>query len=806
MRHLPALSNPPHRSQPARVVAMLAFSLGCFAGSSAGMDLFVDPVNGDDGHDGMGERSPLQTIVKARDLIRTKKLNRDMKEDLVVHLRGGRYQLDDTLLFDARDSGSNGHRVIYRAAEGEQPVLCGGRMVTNWQRVEDKPYFVAQVPGRKAIPLKAPKDPDRAPALHPRFYTLQTLSDDGFADYFAQLYVNGVRAELARSHTPRSSSRTEWWDDPETPWFRDGIPVRRSDIKDYSNPQDLRILWLEWFKTADVPVAALLPGDSDEEAIIRLRQPDFYKASSWKRIQPKTEFFIVNALEELDEPGEWYLDQKRDLVFYYPFQRDGDLDQAEVYAPRVEGLVRIDGSPMEPAHHLRFEGVTFQHGNWSARKDHYLGLSQAEIFKTYTSEFPGQVILDHADDIEIVGCTLRHMASCGIQLYEGCNRVLIEGNLCHDTTGAGITVGRWWLDQRECPPASVCTDVIIRNNIVRNTGRDYWQATGINVFAAWQCKVHHNDVSDIAYTAIHARIGDNPFIHPRIGRIEYKANKVSRAFAGEKWGIGDGGHLYLHGRYPDSVVTENYSLYANRNVNMEYYPDNHSYKELWTRNVSRYSQAKRPFFIKGQVTVTGNFSDRPPDRRAQNHTLVENDEWPPEARSIMDRAGLQPPWRHRLVETYGHENLAQGKPCRASSELGDTNAAAAAVDGNPRTFWHTRPGGDGEGWWMVDLGAAYIIDKITILPRQDMFQEHARSHLEVQASNDPDFTRHVVLCERREVSWYHKGGDHCSNLWEQFIPTMDGHRYLRVKSTGKIGALNFAEFGAYGHPAPAKAR
>ena len=599
------------------------------------MEFHVDPVDGNDANGGAKVDSAFRTIEKARDTIRAKKLNADMEEDLVVHLHGGRYELDDTLLFDARDSGSNGHRVIYRAWRDDHPVVCGGYRVRGWKPVGGKPYFVAPVPERKPVVMKSVKDPNYPPPLHPRFYDLQTLSRDGFADYFAQLYVNGVRAELARSHTTVTGSSKEWWHNPETPWFRDGIHVRKTDLKDYARPGDLRVLWLELFKTADVPVTKLLPGPTEAEAVLRMQQPDFYKASSWKRIQPTTSFFIVNALEELDEPGEWYLDRGKDLVYYYPFQRDGDLDEAEIYAPRIEFLVRIDGLPMEPVHHLRIEGITFQHGNWTARKDHYLGLSQAEIFRTYTSEIPGQIILDHADDIEIVGCTVRHMGSCGIQLYEGCHRVLIEGTLCHDTTGAGISIGRWWFDHRECPPESVCTRIMVRNNIVRGTGRDYWQATGINLFAAYDARVYHNDVSDIAYTAIHARIGDRPYNHPRIGRLEYKWNKVSRAFAGHKWGIGDGGHLYMHGRYPDSVIAENYSLHANRNINMEYYPDNHSYKELWTKNVSRHSRARRPFFVKGQVTVTGNFSDKKPGPGVTDHTLVKNDQWPPEARAIM---------------------------------------------------------------------------------------------------------------------------------------------------------------------------
>lgn len=780
---------------------------------SSQADLYVDPVHGNNTNSGVASDQAFASIEKARDTIRTKKLNQNLSTDLTVWLRQGRYELNDTLLFDARDSGSGGHSVVYRAYQNEKPVICGGRRVTGWTAVPGKPYFVASVPSQKPIPLTRPKDDDDLypPPLHPRHYKLQTLADEGFAAYFAQLYVNGVRAERARTSTTLTSSRNIWWDDPSTPEFRDGIYVRKLALTNYTNPQDLRVLWVEGFKIADVPVTEILPAGPDE-VILKMKQPGFNLCSGWDRIQPQTPFFLVNALEELDEPGEWYLDQKHRLVYYYPFKRDGDLNQAEVYAPRVEFLMRVAGSPIQPVHDLRFEGLTFQHGNWTGAKDEYLGLSQAEIFKTYSSEIPGQVILNCADNIAVVGCTVRHMGSCGIQLYEGCHNILLEGNVTYDTTGAGITIGRWWINPRYCLPETICTNIIVRDNVVRDTGRDYWQATGINLFAAWQVLVCHNDISDTAYTALHARIGATSYIHPRIGNIKFQANKVSRALQGHKWGIGDGGHLYLHGRYPGSEVSSNYSLYANQNVNLEYYSDNFSHTIRWMANISRFTQARSPYgaWHPGNVDVIfdNNYSDKPCKRignaRQTNFHLITNDQWPPEARRIMDDAGLEPQWRHLATSIYGHENLAQGRPCWASSEMDSQHAASAAADGNWSSFWHSRPDAPGATWWKVDLGAPYVIQRVTLMPRQDMYEEAAQKNIEVQASNDPDFKNYVVLCEQNSVPWYRKPsnpkeGVACSNMWEKYLPIMAGYRYLRVTSTVAGSSLSLAEFAAYGY-------
>ncbi|HEX7260451.1 MAG TPA: hypothetical protein VF258_01435, partial [Luteolibacter sp.] len=723
--------------------------------------------------------------------VRGRSLNKNMTGDVHVWLRGGRYELSETLLFDERDSGSNDKNVIYQAYESEQPVICGGKKVTGWQPVPDKPYFVAKVPRHTPVVLKGQKDGGHYPMpYNPQFYDSQAFASDGFADYFAQLYVNGVRAVRAQSQSTIPLSRKEWWDDAGTPWFRDGLYVRKPGIEKYTNPGDIRLLWVKYFKSADVPVTGITAEGADE-AVIKLMQPGFNTASGWNGIKKDPQFFIINALEELDVPGEWYLDQKKRLVYYYPFQRDGDLNKAEVLAPNVEFLVRIAGSALAPARNLRFEGITFQCGNWTGAQNEYLGLSQAEIFKDYSSEIPGQIILDHAANIAIVGCTVQHMGSCGIQPYEYCRDILIEGNTTDDTTGAGISVGHFWFNKRYCQTESVPTNITVANNIVRNTGRDYWQGTGINVFTANNAMVYHNDVSDIAYTAIHARVGDDgngrSFTHPAIGHIDYKWNKVSRAFQGHKWGIGDGGHLYFHGRYADCVVAENYSLHGNRNINNEYYNDN-AYNISWINNVSRGSKAHRSIFgdeYGSSVVYKNNYADR---ALARNVTLVKDGQWPDEAKKIMTNAGLEPKWQNRLNTIYGHENLAEGK----------SSTDAAGADDNWNTDYN------GPGAWQVDLGEKHVIQRITLMPKLKGADEDSMRNIEVQASNDAEFKECVTLCEQNELPWYHKTSPECTNMWEQYIPAMPGYRYLRVKSTNPAGKISFAEFEVFGYPEKTK--
>ena len=41
-------------------------------------------------------------------------------------------------MFDHRDSGTGGHKIVYRAADGPEPVLSGARAITGWQPDADR--------------------------------------------------------------------------------------------------------------------------------------------------------------------------------------------------------------------------------------------------------------------------------------------------------------------------------------------------------------------------------------------------------------------------------------------------------------------------------------------------------------------------------------------------------------------------------------------------------------------------------------------------------------------------------------------
>ena len=55
-------------------------------------------------------------------------------------------------------------------------------------------------------------------------------------------------------------------------------------------------------------------------------------------------YWIENAPDALDAPGEWFHDEANKLLKYWPVPGD-DLMKDEVVVPRLQQLVRVEGKP-----------------------------------------------------------------------------------------------------------------------------------------------------------------------------------------------------------------------------------------------------------------------------------------------------------------------------------------------------------------------------------------------------------------------------------------------------------------------------
>ena len=108
-------------------------------------DLAVPAPSRDDG--------PLATLSAALKTVRAARERLpDAFDGVTILLRGGTYYLEEPLLLTPEHSGSSAQDpLLITAYPNERPILSGGRRLTGWKRVEDKPHG-----GKPRCPKSAP--------------------------------------------------------------------------------------------------------------------------------------------------------------------------------------------------------------------------------------------------------------------------------------------------------------------------------------------------------------------------------------------------------------------------------------------------------------------------------------------------------------------------------------------------------------------------------------------------------------------------------------------------------------------------
>jgi parallel beta-helix repeat protein len=258
---------------------------------------------------------PFASLQRARDAVRMLKKADGLPGGVTVFVRRGTYEFAKPFQLTPEDSGAKNAPVVYRAYRDEKPLLTGAKRISGF------------VPYRAGI-LKA------------------DVAAQGFEGRsFRQLFFNGKRQVLARY--PNF--------DPANPYgggyaYVDG-PLPKAWDMYHDRPDDSAVLlhyrakdarrWLHpelgeinifarynWTNEV-VPIASV----NRESRTIRLSRAVGYKA-----IRPYDRYYVRNLFEELDAPGEWYLDRQTWMLYFWP---PGPIGEGAVRAAMTDSLIEI---------------------------------------------------------------------------------------------------------------------------------------------------------------------------------------------------------------------------------------------------------------------------------------------------------------------------------------------------------------------------------------------------------------------------------------------------------------------------------
>ena len=534
--------------------------LGWFPSLFAG-EIYVS-LQGNDKNPGTKE-APFNTLNRAIKQAREwRRLNRpEVAGGIYIRLEEGVYAQRNSLFLRPEDSGTPDSPTVICAVDGAHPVISGGVAVTGWKRGCNHP----------AVPEK----------LKQKIWSAEAPLIGNRRVETRQMWVNGHKVQRAAQFPDGGLERMIDFN-PEEQTIT--IPVSQSvNPNRLQNAGQLEMIVHQRWAIAILRVKSI--DAKDGQAVVRFHEPESHLEFAHPWPQPviggekgNSSFCLTNALELLDQPGEWFQEYPSGTIYYYP-QASENMETAEVIIPALETLVTIDGTLSRPVKHIQFNGITFAHTSWMrpSFQGHVTlqgGFPLLDAYKLQEPGLPEKAELENqawiirpetairvrgAEHIDFKHCTFRHLSSTGLDYEWAVTASSVEDCQFTDIGGTALLVGAFPDGGFETHipfiPADVrelCSHITIRNNFISNVTNEDWGCVGIGAGYVRNMDISHNEVCHLNYSGICVGWGwtslESGMCNNRI-----EANYVHH-FARRLY---DAGGLYTLSNQPGSVMRNN---------------------------------------------------------------------------------------------------------------------------------------------------------------------------------------------------------------------------------------------------------
>ena len=525
-------------------------------------EIWISP-KGSDFNDGT-RQFPKATLTSALRQAREWRRTEDnrIQGGITIYMEGGTYAFYEPVFIRPEDSGTKESPTIIRSVGDEKVILSGGISINGWKK--QGKVWVADVPVFNGRPLD-----------------------------FRQLWVNGKKAVRARDVEDfEKMNRICSVDEKNEILYVPAVSIRRLiDNKGNLKAKYAEMVLHQMWCVANLRIRSVeVQGDS---AAIRFHQPEsrIQFEHPWPRPMVTTDghnsaFYLTNARELQDVPGEWYHDMDARKVYYYP--REGEkMQEAEVIVPAVETLVRVEGTLDRPVCHIRFEKITFSYTTWMRPSEKGHVPLQAGMYLTDGYRIDPKMqrnYLNHpldnqgwlgrpaaavrvvaARQIDFERCRFEHLGSTGLDYEEAVQGGVVRGCLFRDIAGNGLLVGSFspaahetHLPYNPADRREVCTQQQINNCYFTEIGNEDWGCLAIAAGYVGDVNIEHNEISEVPYSGISLGWGWTQTVNcMRNNRVH--ANLIHH-YAKHMYDVAG---IYTLGSQPKSYVTENcvHSIY-----------------------------------------------------------------------------------------------------------------------------------------------------------------------------------------------------------------------------------------------------
>lgn len=505
--------------------------------------------------------APFLTLERARNVIRT---NGVPAGGVTVWLRGGTYYRTNTFALTNSDSGKLNSPVVYRGYPGETAVISGGKSTAaaSWLPLNSSqtnrvapgvnPTNIWELDVAAAgITHAAPFPADFGS------WTIFNIYGTGYDGGLCELFYNGQRQFLSRypnhdltnddlltTNTAMdgvakglvnsnvtlsySTDSTNSLNYPGTYTNSAGVPIavggafycKSNDVPRFTRWQSAFTnggLWLQgyWRVAWQIDAIKIIGFDVTNRAVLLDTNAHPANGIGSKYARPagyKTEpFWVLNLLEEMDQPGEWCVDFVRNKIYFYapgPIA-DGSIVVSDFGSP----LVQITGGS-----NLVFQSVTFD-----------AGLAQ------------GIVITNGLQNL-VLGCGFRNMGNYPVEISGGGTNGVVSCDLTN-LAGGGVLV-RGGTESTNAAMRVPARDFVV-NNLITNfsrVARVYAAAVdtgffgvinggGGGHFACVGTRVAHNCISTSPHCAVLHASCDNVFEYNEISHYQQVSDDLGAFYS-----------------------------------------------------------------------------------------------------------------------------------------------------------------------------------------------------------------------------------------------------------------------------------
>lgn len=363
------------------LAASTAFGLCSFGARAAEDKIYLYVKSGAKDGDG-SMASPLGSLEEARDKVREIKKSGYPEKGICVYFRGGVYTMAKGVDFGAEDSGEEGAPVVYRAYGNEDVRFVGGVEldISEFKDVTDD-YGKSAIPKSVAAKVKSINLSDKG------------IDDVGELSYLGHgMYYMAQIEALSLNQTPA----------PELIFENNSMTLARYPNDGFMTIDDVvegGTDVAEYLKAEEKPeiVPMTIRGGGDRlKNWVGAKDPWVFGYWKWDwsdmtmRVasinadsgtfttdipsaylpQKGQRFYAYNLLEELDSPGEYYIDRDTSILYFYPPKASGTamltiMDKAFLNMNGAENIefksLSMSGSRENGVYMTNCKNITIEH-------------------------------------------------------------------------------------------------------------------------------------------------------------------------------------------------------------------------------------------------------------------------------------------------------------------------------------------------------------------------------------------------------------------------------------------------------------